>query len=167
MKLLTLIRHAKSSWNYSGLDDHDRPLNTRGEEAAPRMGLTLAERGDFAPDLILTSTALRTSTTAGLIAEAVGYDPGEIVREPAIYLASLPTLIAIIRALDEGHQHVVLCGHNPGFEDLVNHFLRNDTTERMPTCAVARLRLDLEHWGEVHEGCATLIEFLTPKILGG
>lgn len=38
MKQLTLIRHAKSSWDYPSLTDHDRPLGERGLRDAPRMG---------------------------------------------------------------------------------------------------------------------------------
>ena len=38
---LILIRHAKSDWGDAGLDDHDRPLNARGIEDAPRVGTWL------------------------------------------------------------------------------------------------------------------------------
>ena len=31
MKTLLVLRHAKSSWDDAGLDDHERPLNSRGE----------------------------------------------------------------------------------------------------------------------------------------
>ena len=37
MKTLTIVRHAKSSWN-TNHEDHDRPLNTRGLDAAPKVG---------------------------------------------------------------------------------------------------------------------------------
>ena len=42
MKYLTLIRHAKSSWEQAGLADHDRPLNERGERNAPMVARFLA-----------------------------------------------------------------------------------------------------------------------------
>ncbi len=35
--ILTLIRHAKSSWSDLSLDDFDRPLNERGNRDAPKM----------------------------------------------------------------------------------------------------------------------------------
>jgi phosphohistidine phosphatase len=38
MRRLMLLRHAKSDWSAPGTRDQDRPLNTRGREAAPRMG---------------------------------------------------------------------------------------------------------------------------------
>ena len=38
MKTLTIVRHAKSSWN-TNHEDHDRPLNKRGVRDAPKLGL--------------------------------------------------------------------------------------------------------------------------------
>jgi hypothetical protein len=38
MKTLLILRHAKSSWKEQDLPDHDRPLNKRGKNNAPRMG---------------------------------------------------------------------------------------------------------------------------------
>ena len=43
MKTLLLMRHAKSSWKESELDDHDRGLSGRGKKDAPRMGELLQE----------------------------------------------------------------------------------------------------------------------------
>ena len=71
MKTLTIVRHAKSSWETS-VADHDRPLNDRGMSAAPRVGSAIAEKGKI-PDIIISSTALRAATTAKLIAK-VGID---------------------------------------------------------------------------------------------
>ena len=72
MKILTLVRHAKSSWKDTSLRDRDRPLNKRGQKAAPRMGRLLREEG-LAPDRILSSTAVRARTTAWAAAEACGF----------------------------------------------------------------------------------------------
>ena len=63
MRTLTLIRHAKSSWKDSTLDDFDRPLNKRGKDNAPMMGRLLHKAG-VRFDLITTSPALRALTTA-------------------------------------------------------------------------------------------------------
>jgi Histidine phosphatase superfamily (branch 1) len=65
MKVLFLIRHAKSSWDNTALPDKDRPLDDRGKRDAPKMGKRLAKR-DVKPDLILSSPAMRALTTASL-----------------------------------------------------------------------------------------------------
>ena len=56
MLSLALLRHAKSSWDNSDLDDFDRPLNERGRGAARVMGEALKEL-HFVPQLILCSPA--------------------------------------------------------------------------------------------------------------
>ena len=62
MKLLSLLRHAKSSWKDTSLVDHDRPLAKRGERNAPRMGRLLKDE-KLVPDLIVSSTARRARDT--------------------------------------------------------------------------------------------------------
>ena len=73
MRLLTLIRHAKSSWDYPGLTDFERPLNDRGRRDAPRMAQRLG-RSCKPPLLLLSSPATRAVTTARLFAETLAVD---------------------------------------------------------------------------------------------
>jgi phosphohistidine phosphatase len=58
MKTLTLLRHAKSSWDDPAARDFDRPLNRRGRKAARAMGKAMREQG-IAFDQILASPAAR------------------------------------------------------------------------------------------------------------
>jgi phosphohistidine phosphatase len=59
MKRLFLLRHAKSSWDDSELDDHDRPLAPRGRRAVALIAEHL-RRERIAPVLVLCSSARRT-----------------------------------------------------------------------------------------------------------
>lgn len=86
---LFLLRHAKSSWNDSGLDDFDRPLNKRGREAAPAMGKVMAEEG-WEPDYVFCSSAKRTQQTLDRVLAKLDGDP-EIIVADDLYLASAPT----------------------------------------------------------------------------
>ena len=63
MKTLFLIRHAKSSWKFHNLADHDRPLNKRGRRDAPEMGRRLSAK-QIVPNTIVSSTATRAYTAA-------------------------------------------------------------------------------------------------------
>ncbi|MBK6712098.1 MAG: histidine phosphatase family protein [Chloroflexi bacterium] len=67
MKTLLVLRHAKSSWSNDFLSDHQRPLNDRGKQDAPRMGRLLRDE-ELTPDLIITSSAERALSTAELVA---------------------------------------------------------------------------------------------------
>ena len=73
MPIVTLVRHAKSSWKDPSLSDRDRPLNKRGKNNAPIMAERFLNRG-LLPNRIITSPALRALTTARAIATGIGFN---------------------------------------------------------------------------------------------
>ena len=72
MKILTLVRHAKSDWSDTSLTDRQRPLNPRGKRDAPEMGKRIVNHG-IRPSLIIASPAVRAWTTAKIIATEISY----------------------------------------------------------------------------------------------
>ena len=82
MKILTIVRHAKSSWDDTSLRDHERPLNKRGHRDAPEMGRRIAEHG-IRPSLIVSSPAVRAWSTAKAVASALSYPYEFLEKEPA------------------------------------------------------------------------------------
>ena len=161
---LSLVRHAKSSWKHPGLADHDRPLNARGRRDAPRMGARLAGRG-FAPELVLTSTAVRARATAEAIAAACGID-GRVRTRRALYHASPEAVLEVVEAACERAPspptHVAVVGHNPGLTDLVT-WLSGAELDDLPTCGVATLLLDAERVADLISDGARLESLETPK----
>jgi len=143
------------------MSDLDRPLNKRGERDAPRMGKRLA-RSDDVPELIVSSAAVRAARTAMVIAEQLGLDPAEVVLGAELYLAAPEQLLDVVRSLDEGVGHAALVAHNPGITDFVNA-LAGSEIDNVPTCGVARLKLDVERWDDTDCGCAELLDFDYPK----
>jgi phosphohistidine phosphatase len=148
MKTLFLARHAKSSRDDPSLPDRERPLNDRGLDDAPRMGKRLSKRG-VKPDLLVSSPALRALTTAQLIADEIGYARKNIVVDERLYASSPDDLLAVICALDDKLDSVMLFGHNPEFAELA-HRLSSDIAD-MPTCAIAEFRFDAKAWVDVAE----------------
>lgn len=161
MKRLTLIRHAKSSWDHPGLADFERELNDRGMRAAPEMGRRLKARG-LAPDAIVSSPAKRALTTAGIIAGEIGFTEASIRTDERIYEATVGDLVAVARELDDGLGHVVMIGHNPGFTYFAN-WVANCMIENLPTCGVADLEIDISSWADLEEDCGSLLDFDYPK----
>ncbi len=102
MKRLTLLRHAKSSWDAPGLQDFDRPLNKRGREAARLVGRELSRR-KLRFDLVLASPAMRVRETLEELADGFG-SALDIRFEPRIYLADPDTLLDLVRGLSDGHR---------------------------------------------------------------
>jgi phosphohistidine phosphatase len=164
MKLLTLIRHAKSSWKHPGLTDFERPLNARGERDAPRMARRFAA-AEPRPDLLLASSAERAERTARSFAAAIGMADAEIGLERALYLASPSGLLEAVREVDDAVDHLALVAHNPGITDFLE-ILAGARIDNLPTCGVARLRLDIDSWSDVAPGCGQLLDLDTPKRKG-
>lgn len=160
MKKLTLIRHAKSDWNSAVASDFDRPLNRRGNKAAPLMAARIRER-DQIPDLLVSSPAQRAVETVELIAHELDLPQEQIVFQKDIYEASPTTLVKIVRHLPES-EHIALIGHNPGLSEL-GLWLCAQAPEWLPTCAVLELELAVDDWSEVFPDCATLIYYDYPK----
>lgn len=132
---LLLMRHAKSDWSNDSLTDHERPLNQRGQKAAPLMGRHLALRR-LVPDLLITSNAVRATQTAALVAEACGY-AGKIVERSNLYLAPPKTYLELLRDIPSTAQRVMMIGHNPGLSDLASQLTAHECS--MPTGAVCQI----------------------------
>lgn len=163
-KTLYLVRHAKSSWKDSSLDDAKRPLNKRGERDAPEMGKRLARAG-IRPDLITSSPAVRALTTAQKIAEELGIKKSEIDVNEDVYTFNAEGLLEAIRGLDDKLNTVMLVGHNPAATILLNE-LAGEDIDNVPTCGVAQLELNTESWAQVKRGGAELVSFDYPKKSG-
>ena len=160
MKTLLLMRHAKSSHSDETLADHDRPLNGRGRKDAPRMGERLVA-ADLVPDRILCSTAVRAQLTAERVITAAGF-PGPMLDDRRLYHASSETMLAVAAESGGDSARLMLVGHNPGMEELVEELTGFDGP--LPTGAIAIITLRITSWQGLHEGLrGTLLEVWTPK----
>lgn len=165
MKRLTLLRHAKSSWDDDGLDDHDRPLAERGCRDAPRVGEQLGGFG-LAPDLVLSSTAVRARDTARLVADVLGKGVPERLRlEARIYLASPGQLLALIAETDDSIGELLLVGHNPGLTELVNCLLPEMRLANLPTAGAVAVDCDVDRWASIDSAAFSLRFTVFPKSL--
>ncbi len=162
MKTLLILRHAKSSWKDSSLADHDRPLNKRGKQDAPRMGRFLREQG-LVPDRIISSTAKRARKTAAAVAKVCHCeDKVELTQE--FYHAGPGAYLAVLQSVPDNEQRVMVVGHNPGMEALVTHL--TGRMETMPTAALAHVTLPIEKWEELdYEVQGELLDLWRPKAL--
>ena len=139
---LIIMRHAKSDWSTSANSDFDRPLSRRGDRDAPRMAVWLADQGLF-PDMIISSPALRTKQTVSAVVEKLGIPEQDIIWDAAIYGASLDQLLEVLDRYAAAADSVLLVGHNPGLDSLVEYLSDRQPEYRrgklMTTAAVAVL----------------------------
>jgi phosphohistidine phosphatase len=160
MKMLFLVRHAKSSWNDPALPDKDRPLSDRGKRDAPKMGKRLGKR-DVKPDLILSSPARRALTTAEIIAKKLDYKLKNIVVDDRLYAGTAHGLLDVIHKLGDKLKCVMLFGHDPELTELV-HRLSSKITH-MPTCAVAEFTFDAKSWSNISKSKLTNVALDYPR----
>ena len=161
MRILYLLRHAKSSWTDASLADFERPLKDRGREAAEQIGRFLAERkADIS--LLVSSPSVRTRQTVDIVLRNASLAVQPLFDE-RIYEASLNTLVRVVTELPDDQKTALLVGHNPGMEELLA-FLAYETRQ-MPTCALAKINLECSSWREVGRGSGRLDWFVTPKDL--
>jgi phosphohistidine phosphatase len=145
MKTLLVLRHAKSSRNNPELDDHERPLNERGRRDGPRMGELVREYG-LIPDIVISSDAVRARLTAEAVAEAARYT-GEILLDPHLYMASPADILSLLRTVRENAETVMIIGHNPGLEELVEQL--TGQRQDLPTAALAQIVLQIDQWRDL------------------
>jgi phosphohistidine phosphatase len=161
MRILYLLRHAKSSWNEPSLRDFDRPLKKRGREAAERTGMRLAEEKLNNP-IVICSPAVRTRETAEIVLKSANLQVEQRFDE-RIYDASLRELVQVVSEIPDEKEAAIMIGHNPGFEELLA-FL-NGEQRRMPTCALAKIKFGDVSWKDVRAGEGSLEWFIAPKEL--
>jgi len=162
MKLLTLVRHAKSSWKYPELNDFDRPLNNRGKRDLPHMASRMAAH-HLEPDLVLSSGAARAMATTNEICNHLQLSSEEIQVIPELYESCAETLMLVLQNIPDSYQHIMLVGHNPGLEHL-NEILSQSTLKKFPTAAYVHLHLSITNWHELSAACATMTIFDYPKM---
>jgi phosphohistidine phosphatase len=160
MKILTLIRHAKSDWSDPDLADFDRPLNGRGKRAAPLMGLRLSKRTEL-PELIFTSAAKRARKTAKLIAQQLQLDKEDIIIRSELYAACRTKLVECIQNFPDS-VHIALVAHNPELTEL-GQWLCSKSPEWLPTCALLTLKLKIEGWDQLERDCGEILNYDYPK----
>ena len=170
MLTLSLLRHAKSSWDNPGIQDFDRPLNDRGREAAPRMGAFMAGNG-IVPELILCSPSVRTRQTLELVLPHFAPAP-TVAYEDAIYLGAPSVFLRRVRKVEAKVTHVMIVAHDPGLHHLATDLsgsgdsdLLDLLAKKFPTAGLAVIVFDGKAWSKVRSGAGRLQVFMAPKRL--
>jgi phosphohistidine phosphatase len=161
MKIIYLVRHAKSYWGNQSLSDFDRPLNKRGKLDAPFMGKILNEK-KIKPELMISSPAKRTKKTAIAIAEKISFPEKKILYIDELYEASANIILKLIKKIEDDYTSVMLFGHNPGLT-LLNNQVSLTYIENIPTCGVVALEFNGE-WSELEKDVCKQLFFEYPKL---
>ncbi len=161
MKTLYIVRHAKSSWQYEGIKDVDRPLKKRGITDAHLVSAILKKKIER-PDVFISSSANRALHTAVIFCEKFGYPLANLQINKSLYSFSAGYLIKRIKALDDGFNSAIIFSHDHGINDFVNGF-GDQFIAHVPTCGVIGIQFDTKHWKNIKSdksnGKTFLVEF--------
>lgn len=171
MKILGILRHAKSSWEDLDVRDFDRQLNKRGHKGAKLMGQHMQGHG-LRYDKVIASTAARVRETLADINAVTKLLP-PVEWDERLYLASPGTMMEVLREARGNPRSILVSGHNPGLQELVLELVRDEgndpaldeITSKFPTAAYAVLELEIDEWNELAPGCARLVHFARPRDL--
>lgn len=156
---ITFLRHAKSSWSSTDLNDHDRPLNKRGESDTFLMAQKLKR---FSFSRAFVSTALRAQMTYELIDHTLQFHDLTKENKSNLYLASAFQIIDVLKNENlSSKDDILIVGHNPGLTELANLAVNDLTLDNLPTCAF--FRVEIEKIEQLEKKKAKLIEIVWPK----
>jgi len=162
MKTLILVRHGKSSWEYS-VGDKDRPLLQRGINDGLLVADTLNEL-DLSIDAVFSSPANRALHTGMIFMRQLYFslDKFQVVNE--LYDFSGEYILNFVKHLSDELNTVLIFGHNHAFTHIANS-LGNTYIENVPTSGLVQLEFDVESWGSIEKGVTKRTIF--PKELRG
>ncbi len=171
MKILGLLRHAKSDWDDTSQRDFDRGLNARGRKGAALIGAHMRNHG-ITWDALIASPAVRVKLTLeGALPEVTP------IYDQRLYLASFDSIVETIEAhagtAAEEAKAILISGHNPGLQDVLlelvapgkENELFREAVIKFPTAAYAVLECEITHWSELKRYCAKLVHFARPRDL--
>jgi len=157
MKTLYIVRHAKSSWEYEGINDIDRPLKKRGINDAYLISTVLQKKIER-PDVFVASCANRALHTAMIFSYSFNFPLANLKISKSLYSFSDGYLIKTVKALDDSFDSAIIFSHDHGISDFVNKF-GNKLFSHVPTCGVIGIKFENEHWKNIKSGKTFLTEF--------
>ena len=171
-KTLYILRHAKAETGSATQEDHARGLVERGAKAAQIMGAYLFRHG-IRPDKVICSDAMRTRQTWANI-ESIYPVPLNVEYSAKLYLSSANEMLPSLATLPDIVTSVLIIAHNPGLHQLCLKLAKEgdeDLLDQMhlkfPTCSFAVLDCGMISWDDVDSARATLLDFVTPRMLAG
>lgn len=161
MKILILVRHAKSDWGNPGLDDFDRPLNERGKKDAPVMAKRLKDK-KVKVDAVIASPAKRAAKTAKIFAEEMDINKDDFILKDELYMAGEDSFFKVIESINNKFSSVAIFSHNNGITDFAN-LLTDARIDNIPTCGVFAIKIVSDSWKDFRKAKKEFWFFDYPK----
>lgn len=165
MRTLLLLRHAKSDRTQAVSEDYARPLNERGREAAVRVGQWM-KKHHLQPEWVICSPAERTRETLALLRAHLAIPDTLIDYDDRAYLATAETLLAAMARCPRDMSTILVIGHNPGLEQLLEYLCgrplpRSSKDKLLATATLAQITLP-DDWHALPPRAGKLVQIVRP-----
>ena len=146
MKVITFLRHSKSSWE-NNLEDIHRPLSEIGIEKIKKIAISSKDHF-ISSEIIFTSSANRALYTSVLLSRILSINLNKIRICDELYTFNHNKVLDFIETIDSNYSKVVLVGHNPAFTDISNYFSENKILN-LPTARWFSLKFESDNWSDI------------------
>jgi len=160
MKTLILVRHGKSSWEYS-VSDKDRPLQERGVNDGLLVSNAFRTK-EIEIDAVYSSPANRALHTCMIFMRQLEFQFEDLCIIEDLYDFSGDSDLEFIKSLDDTLKTVMIFGHNHAFTHLANS-LGNSYIDNVPTSGLVHLNFEVDQWNSISKG--TTKQTIFPKQL--
>lgn len=155
MKSLILVRHGKAEHIKIEQHDYDRKLTDNGIENVNELAKELKEDLHLV-DLIISSSAKRAFQTAKILARVLDIKEDTIIKNDLIYESNISVLLNVINSIDDKFERVIITGHNPTFEYMIEYLSNHVIAGGLSTSGAAHITFDIDTWALVSEGIGVL-----------
>jgi phosphohistidine phosphatase len=165
---LFILRHGKATDEVLGRD-FERSLTDKGIRQAEKIGEWMSNH-DLIPDFVLTSPAYRAMMTTEIVTGKLNIEPQKIHIDSQIYEADLATLLMMLANCPPQNRKVLLVGHNPSLEYLVDHLVLKSITreaandDHLSPATLVHLEMNSD-WSQLTSHCAQLVSICHGKFL--
>ena len=170
MRTLMLLRHAKAVPADGKIRDRDRPLSSRGQKDAPKIGAYMA-RHQLRPERALVSPSRRTRQTWELLGSALGKQT-RAAYEERLFDASPQAIIDVIQETGAACPTLLVIGHNPSLHRVATGLIgtgdldaREQLRENLPTSGLVIIEFPFDDWRKLHPQAGRISHFVTPNLL--
>jgi phosphohistidine phosphatase len=146
MKVITFLRHSKSSWE-NNIEDINRPLSETGIKKIKKIA-NLSKDHFISTEIIFTSSANRALHTSVLLSRTLSINLNKIKICDELYTFNYNKVFDFIQTIDNNYSEVVLVGHNPAFTEISNYFSENKILN-LSTARWFSLKFESDNWSDI------------------
>lgn len=127
------------------------------------MMSSFASLANLNPDIILSSSSLRTQITASTLAKSIDYKK-QIFYMNELYMAKPSTILNVLALQEDEDEEIMIVGHNPSLTELINKLI-GKKIKKLSTLGIVSIKVDIKSWMDIEDAHGKLEFYIYPKQL--